>query len=218
MRKKRFSVEEAFSELDNLIANLKPPVVEFVVQQEGDPFKILIATILSSRTNDIITTKVIERLFKVVKGVQDIDKVSIEELEKLIYPVGFYRQKAIQLKKLPQVLKDNFEGKIPDEIDDLINLPGVGRKTANLVRWAAFGKPAICVDTHVHRISNRWGLVQTLNPEETEMKLREILPLKYWGKINHYLVSLGQTICKPRNPRCDDCPLEDNCLQIGILK
>ncbi len=216
MHNKIFPIAKTFALLKPFINTSKAPVVEFIALQDKDPFKILIATILSSRTNDTTTTKVIQRLFKVVKNISSLETVPHDELEKLIFPVGFYKQKAIQLKKLPLVLKNNFNGIIPDEIDQLIKLPGVGRKTANLVRWAAFGKPAICVDVHVHRICNRWGYVKTKDPEETEMLLREILPRQYWPFINHYLVSLGQTICKPRNPKCKTCPLIDICAKIKV--
>lgn len=205
------NIDKAFTVLDGFIPELEAPVVEFVARQDKDPFKILIATILSSRTTDLITTGVIAGLFKQIGNFQDLEAVTLSELEKLIYPVGFYRQKAIQLKKLPQVIKEQFNGSIPEEIDDLVKLPGVGRKTANLVRSSAFGKPAICVDVHVHRISNRWGYVKTKSPSETELVLREKLPLGYWSKVNHYLVSLGQTICKPRKPKCDCCPLAELC-------
>ncbi len=209
-------IAQAFEKLDSVIEQLPAPVVEFVAVQGKDPFKILVATILSSRTTDQVTSKVVERLFSRVVKPEDLMKLSLTEIEQLIYPVGFYRQKAKQLQTLPQTLSDLFNGEIPDEIEDLIQLPGVGRKTANLVRDKAFGKPAICVDVHVHRICNRWGYVETKSPLETEYKLREKLPAQYWHKINHYLVALGQTICKPRNPRCNNCPLENICPKLHV--
>jgi endonuclease III len=213
---RKFNIDTAFKRLQPLIDRLDAPVVEFVAQQKNDPFRILIATILSARTNDRITNRVIERLFTEVEDFSDLQKLSVDKIEKLIYPVGFYRQKAAQLKKLPEIIKEQFGGNIPSEIDDLIRLPGVGRKTANLVRAVAFGKPAICVDTHVHRITNRWGYVKTESPFQTEMALRKKLPPIYWMKINHYLVVFGQTICRPVKPRCISCPLNDLCSKIKV--
>jgi endonuclease III len=211
MKNMRFDIQTAFQRLEPVIAGLAAPVVKFVALQQNNPFKILIATILSSRTTDQITAKVIAKLFPVVSDFETLDKLTPEQIEQLIYPVGFYRQKATQLKKLPQIIREEFQGQIPSEIEDLIRLPGVGRKTANLVRATAFGKPAICVDTHVHRISNRWKYVNTKTPLETETVLRNKLPPEYWLKINSYLVAFGQKICLPRNPRCPACPLKDIC-------
>lgn len=213
-----FDIDLAFRRLEPVICKLNAPVVEFVAEQNRDPFRILIATILSARTTDQITTRVIHKLFTHVDSFSDLKCLSLEEIEKLIYPVGFYRQKAKQLKKLPQVIEEQFNGSIPSEIDDLIKLPGVGRKTANLVRAVAFEKPAICVDTHVHRICNRWGYLKTKTPLETEMVLRENLPCQYWLRINSYLVTLGQTICRPVRPKCTECPLTDICHKIHVVK
>ncbi|MBW6516380.1 MAG: endonuclease III [Candidatus Cloacimonetes bacterium] len=211
MKKKKFDINLAFRRLEPVVRNLDAPVVEFVAIQNNDPFRILIATILSARTTDQITTRVIEKLFKRVTDFVSLQKLSLKEIEELIYPAGFYRQKAKQLQKLPVIIKEQFNGQIPSEIDDLIKLPGVGRKTANLVRAVAFGKPAICVDTHVHRITNRWGYVKTKTPLETEMTLRKKLPKKYWLKTNSYLVAFGQKICRPIGTKCNDCPLYDIC-------
>ncbi len=215
--KEQFDIHLAFQKLQPVIDLLDAPLVEFIAQQNNEPFRILIATILSSRTTDQITTKVIEKLFQRVPDLNSLKQLTIEQIEKLIYPVGFYRQKTKQLLKLPVVIEKEFKGEIPSEIEELIKLPGVGRKTANLVKAVAFGKPAICVDTHVHRISNRWGYVKTKTPVETEMKLREILPRQYWWKINYYLVAFGQMVCRPRQPKCRECPLTDICPQIGVL-
>ena len=212
----KFNIDLAFQRLEPVVSKLAAPVIEFVALQNNDPFRILIATILSARTTDQITTRVIEKLFNHVKDFESLQELSITEIEKLIYPVGFYRQKAKQLQKLPLVIKEQFQGKIPEEIDDLIKLPGVGRKTANLVRGVAFSKPAICVDTHVHRITNRWGYLKTKTPAETENVLREILPNQYWLKINSYLVAFGQKICRPVNPKCGECPLNDFCPRLQV--
>jgi len=192
------------------------PVVEFQKTQSDDPFFILVATILSARTKDETTSEVCRRLFRVVKKPADLFKYTRQQLERLIFPIGFYRTKAKHLLQLPAVLEREFGGRIPDEIDDLCRLPGVGRKTANLVRAVAFNKPAICVDVHVHRICNRLGLLKTKNPFETEFALRKILPEKYWITWNSVLVSYGQTLCKPVSPFCNRCPIIRYCARTGV--
>jgi endonuclease III len=192
------------------------PIIEFIQAQTGSPFKVLIATILSARTKDETTTQAVRKLFKVVQCPDDLRHVSLAELEKLIHPVGFFRVKAKHLKKLPDVLDREFDGHIPDTIDELCKLPGVGRKTANLVVTVAFDKHGICVDVHVHRITNRLGLIQTQTPLETEMRLREILPKRYWKSWNRQLVSFGQTLCKPIRPQCERCPIAAFCSRVGV--
>ncbi len=192
------------------------PVAELIELQTNDPFKVLVATILSARTKDQTTSAVCERLFAVIKKPEDFEALSIKEIEQLIYPVGFYRNKARFLKQLPGVLKNEFSGKIPETIEELLRIPGVGRKTANLVRGVAFGKPAICVDTHVHRITNRLGYVRTKTPHETEMALRKKLPKKYWISLNTLLVALGQNICTPLSPWCSRCPIGRYCGKVGV--
>ncbi|MBT3192374.1 MAG: endonuclease III [Verrucomicrobia bacterium] len=187
------------------------PIIEFIQAQTGSPFKVLVATILSARTKDETTTQVVRKLFKVVQSPDDLRKVSFEELEKLLFPVGFFRVKARHLKALPDVLDGTFGGKIPETIDELCKLPGVGRKTANLVVTVAFDKHGICVDVHVHRITNRLGLISTKTPLETEMALRECLPKRYWKSWNRQLVSFGQTLCKPQRPECSRCPITQFC-------
>jgi endonuclease III len=192
------------------------PVIELIQLQMGDPFKVLVGTILSARTKDQTTAQACTRLFAAVKTPDDLHGLSIPAIEKLIYPVGFYHQKARYLKELPDALNTLFDGAIPQTVDELVALPGVGRKTANLVVAVGFGKPAICVDIHVHRISNRLGYVATSTPFETEMELRRILPQKYWTTFNSYFVSFGQHLCFPRNPHCDRCPIEKYCNRIGV--
>ncbi len=192
------------------------PIIELEKARTNDPFKILVATILSARTKDQTTAEASRRLFKRVKTPKDLKKVPLKDIEKLIFPVGFYKTKAQHLKELPGVLDKLFNGVIPKTIEELCQLPGVGRKTANLVTAVAFDRPGICVDVHVHRISNRLGLVKTKTPFDTEMKLRKILPVKYWKTWNTYLVSHGQTICKPINPDCSACPIREYCNRIGI--
>jgi len=194
------------------------PIVELVKASTGSIFKVLVATILSARTKDQTTASAAGRLFERISDPCDFDRLSRTEVEKLIFPVGFYRMKAKHLKELPAALDELFDGRIPDSIDDLCRLPGVGRKTANLVRAVGFGKPAICVDVHVHRISNRLGLLKTRTPFETEMRLRKILPGKHWITWNSYLVSFGQTVCLPVRPKCMKCPIREFCKRIGVKK
>lgn len=187
------------------------PVSRFVRIRSDNTFRVLVGTILSSRTRDDVTSSAASRLFRLVKSPVDLKKLTVKQIEKAIYPVGFYKTKARYLKLLPEYLDRLFGGKIPDTLKDLCKLPGVGRKTANLVLAEAFGKPAICVDVHVHRISNRLGIVNTRTPYETEMALRQILPRRYWRTWNTYLVSYGQTICTPTRPRCNLCELRHIC-------
>ncbi len=194
----------------------KVPIVDLVQAQTKEPWKVLVATILSARTTDKITTKAVKRLFNSLDHIYDLQKMSEEEIAQKIYPVGFYRNKAKFLRQLPKVLADKFNGIVPDQIDSLVKLPGVGRKTANLVRVIGFGKPAICVDTHVHRIMNIWGYVDTKTPLETEMALRKKLPSKYWLTINSILVAHGQHTCRPISPCCHQCILEPHCPKNGI--
>ena len=169
----------------------------------------------SSRTKDACTKGAVKRLFAEKRGKsfapEDLERLSAAKIEKLIYPVGFYREKARHLKELPKVLKEKFGGVLPDTVEELCELPGVGRKTANLTVAVGFDLPAICVDVHVHRISNRLGLVETKTPFETEMALRETLPVKYWKRWNSHLVSFGQTRCGPVRPKCDGCPIRRLC-------
>jgi endonuclease III len=194
------------------------PIVDLIKVETGDPFRILVATILSARTKDDTTSVVCGRLFKVVRKPHDFDRFSQADVEKLIHPVGFFHTKAKHLKQLPDVLDREFGGVIPDTIDELCRLPGVGRKTANLVVAMAFDKPAICVDVHVHRICNRLGLLKTKTPLETEMKLREILPKRYWKTWNSYLVSYGQTLCAPIGPHCSQCVIPEFCPRLGVSR
>jgi len=212
----KMTFDQIYKILEARFKEFPTPVVDFIEVQTKDPFKILVATILSARTKDSTTTKVVEGLFKVVSEPKDFDKFTSQELEKLLYPVGFYKHKAKYLKALPKVLKEEFNNKIPEEIDELIKLPGVGRKTANLVRAIAFKKPAVCVDVHVHRIFNRLGMIRTKNPLETEMTLRKELPVKYWIHFNSYFVAFGQNLCTPRKPKCSECPIYDGCIRMGV--
>jgi len=194
------------------------PIVELIEIQTKDPFKVLVTTILSARTKDETTAAAVRKLFKVVKKPKDFDKLTQVQLEKIIYPVGFYRNKAKHLKELPGVMEELYSGKVPDTVEELVHLPGVGRKTANLVVAVAHTKPAICVDIHVHRICNRLGYVKTKTPHQTEMVLREKLAKKYWMTFNTILVMFGQNLCRPISPKCSICPIYGECNRVGVTK
>ena len=191
------------------------PIIELIQAHTKDPFCVLVGTILSARTKDACTAGAVKHLFATAKGgvftPADLEALSVEEIERLIYPVGFYRDKARHLHALPGVLKEKFGGVLPSTVEELCELPGVGRKTANLTVAVGFDLPAICVDVHVHRICNWLELVSTKTPLETEMALRKILPVKYWKTWNSHLVSFGQTRCSPVKPRCQGCPIARFC-------
>jgi len=179
--------------------------------QTARPFRILIATILSARTKDENTTKAADKLFKLYGTPQKLAKAKAKDIEKVIKSVGFYHVKSKRIIEVANLILSKYNGKVPADIDKLVDLPGVGRKTANCVLVYAFEKPAIPVDTHVHRISNRLGLVDTKMPEETEMALRKKIPKKYWLDINNTFVMYGQNICKPISPMCDVCKIRKTC-------
>lgn len=202
--------------IHEFVNDLPLPVAELVKLQTNNPFKVLISTILTSRTKDETTAQVLPRLFAEVSSFDDLQKINEVKLAKLIYPVGFYKVKAKHLKQLPAIISDRFDGVIPSTVDELVELPGVGRKTANLVVAVAFGKPAICVDVHVHRIINRLGYITTKSPLETEMTLRKKVPEKYWKDINRVFVAFGQHHCKPVSPLCTSCPVHKNCKRVGV--
>lgn len=190
------------------------PIIELIQAQTHDPFCVLIGTILSARTKDACTAGAVRRLFTEMGDTvtpDALERIPVARLEKLIYPVGFYHDKARHLHALPGVLREKFGGVLPHTVEELCELPGVGRKTANLTVAVGFDLPAICVDVHVHRITNRLGLINTKTPFDTEMALRGILPVRYWKTWNSHLVSFGQTRCFPRNPNCSDCPIRPYC-------
>lgn len=211
-------IGKVYSILKKDVARFKVPIVDLVKAQTDDPFKILVATMLSARTKDETTAKAAERLFRRVKKPADLDRLSAREIEQLIFPAGFYRNKALFLKKLPEALKRHFNGKIPNNVEELVRLPGVGRKTANLVVALAFDRPAVCVDTHVHRIMNRLGYVSTKTPLDTEMALRKKLPQKYWITFNSVFVAYGQSVCRPISPKCGECRVYRYCNRVGVEK
>lgn len=181
------------------------------MEEQGDPFKILIGTILSARTRDENTTKIVSRLFARFKTPQDLAAADIDEIKKIIHSIGFYNIKAERIKQVSKMLVANFGGQVPCDIDELLELPGVGRKTANCVLVYAFDKPAIPVDVHVHRISNRLGLVSTKKPEQTELQLSRLVDRRLWTKVNDMFVMYGQNICLPVRPNCKVCDLKKMC-------
>lgn len=195
-----------------------PALVDDKAKDEWGPYQILIATILSLRTKDTLTAQVAPKLFALADNPYDMIRHSPEKIEETIYPVGFYRNKAKNILQISQKLIDDYGGSVPDDLDKLLELPGVGRKTANLVVTAGFNKPGICVDTHVHRICNRWGYIQTKTPEQTEFALRDKLPQEYWLEINGLLVSMGQNLCTPQSPWCSKCPLIEYCNRVGVTR
>lgn len=181
------------------------------IQEDGDPFKILIGTILSARTKDEVTTTVIKALFSRFKKPEDLARANINDIKKLIQKIGFYNVKASRLKEVSQIIIKKYDGKVPSNLDELLTLPGVGRKTANCVLVYGFKKHAIPVDIHVHRISNRIGIVNTKNPEETENVLQNKIEKKYWIRVNETFVTFGQNICLPIKPKCGVCQLTKMC-------
>lgn len=195
----------------------KAPIVTFIKNSRGTPYKILISTILSLRTKDDTTTGAVVRLFEKAVTPEEMMRLKEKEIRQLIYPVGFYKTKAKRILEISKMLIEQYRSIVPDTIDELLKFPGVGRKTANLVVTLGYDKPGICVDTHVHRISNRFDYVRTKTPEKTEYALREKLPLKWWIPYNDILVAFGQTICQPVSPLCSGCPVAALCPRIGVV-
>lgn len=211
-------IHQVMALLAEAVTQWQSPAVTIVSQREGNPFKVLISCLLSLRTQDRTTGPASERLFALADTPQAMLELRPDSIEKAIYPVGFYRNKTQQIIEICQTLVERYGGHVPGELDELLTLKGVGRKTANLVLTLGFSKPAICVDTHVHRICNRWGYVRTKSPEETEFALRTKLPAEYWPVINDYLVTFGQNHCAPISPRCTTCLLSIFCDRVGVTK
>jgi endonuclease-3 len=201
------------------IRRWQEPVVGVVAKEsDRDPFLILISTILSLRTKDRTTREAGDRLFAMARTPAAMLKLPLKKLERVIYPVGFYRTKAKAIHQICRRLIDEYSGVVPDSIDELVTLPGVGRKTVNLVVTIGYGKPGICVDIHVHRISNRWGYIKTKTPEESEQVLRRALPKQYWIIYNDLLVPYGQNLCLPVSPLCSTCKLTELCDRVGVTR
>lgn len=201
------------------IRQWEEPVVGVIARESNrDPFLILISCLLSLRTKDKTTDEASHRLFALARTPAAMLKLPLKKIERAIYPVGFYRTKAKSIHQICDRLLDTYGGTVPNSIDELVTLPGVGRKTANLVVTVGYGKPGICVDIHVHRITNRWGYIKTKTPEESEQALRETLPKRYWITFNDLLVPYGQHLCQPVSPLCTRCKLTDYCDRVGVTK
>jgi endonuclease-3 len=213
-------VEAVMRALARAIDGLELPAVEKISQrQEEDPFQVLIATLLSARTQDATTLAASTRLFRAARTPRTMAALPVGRIERLIYPVSFYRHKARHVRATCRTLVDRFGGRVPSTMEELLTLPGVGRKTANLVLILAFGsRRNICVDTHVHRIANRLGWVKTGTPDETERALYGATSERWWPSINLYLVTWGQNVCRPLYPRCGECVLRPMCPQVGVTQ
>lgn len=211
-------IASVLSALEKASAAWENPWVEVEADRNRDPFRVLVSCLLSLRTQDRTTAGACRRLFGLADTPCAISHLSVNVIEKAIYPVGFYRNKARTIKALADDIITLHEGQVPDTMEGLLSLKGVGRKTANLVLSAGFGKPGICVDTHVHRITNRWGYVDTSTPLETEMALRAKLPPRHWTAINKLLVMFGQNCCKPVSPLCSKCVISRYCPRRGVTR
>ena len=209
---------KAWPILKKQVKTLQLPWLENFAALDRDPFTVLISCILSLRTQDKTTGAASERLFKLASTPETLSRLSVKTIEKAIYPVGFYRVKATTIRAISRELVKKHDSQVPDTLEGLLALKGVGRKTANLVLTRGFNKYGICVDTHVHRITNRWGLVTTKHPDETELALREILPKRFWKELNGVLVAFGQNICKPLSPFCSQCRIIDFCVARNVRR
>lgn len=213
------NIAKIMAGLRKAVGGFDGPAVSLVIARQGrDPFFILVSCLLSLRTKDIISLPASLKLFQIVTDFKELAAISQVDLEKIIHSTGFYRQKARQLHAIAKIILERYGGKVPRTRQELLSLPGVGLKTANLVLAEAFEVPAICVDTHVHRISNRLGIITTRTPEETEQALQKILPQEYWIDWNRLLVVFGQQICTPQSPRCSMCPFAKLCPKVGVAR
>lgn len=214
---KKSDIDAVYSILEQAYENMEEPSVTKISKQtKRDPFRVLVSCLISLRTKDEVTLASSEKLFAVADNPYAMSKLDEKYIAELIYPAGFYKTKAITIKNICDILINKYQGKVPDDIDELITLKGVGRKTANLVLVEGYGLDAVCVDTHVHRIFNRLGYVTTKTPDKTEIELRKHLPLKYWIRINEILVAYGREVCRPVSPRCSCCGLSDLCDKVGV--
>jgi endonuclease-3 len=217
-RKRKFDIDVFVETLASSYKAWNPPIITFIANRGATPFEVLVSTLLSLRTKDEVTSEAARRLFEEATTPRGLLALGERKTAKLIYPVGFYPTKAKRLMEISRIILDEHSGEVPDTIEALLKLPGVGRKTANLVLVEGFKKDAICVDTHVHRISNRIGYVHTKTPDQTEMALRDKLPRRHWIRYNELLVAFGQVICRPISPFCSRCPVEAMCPRIRVDK
>lgn len=213
------------AEIDRIVRTLRrtsrrwnPTALAAVAQDSRDPFQVLIGCLISLRTKDEVTAEASARLFRLARTPRAMLRLPAARIARAIYPAGFYRTKARTIRGLCRTLLETHGGAVPDDLETLLTLKGVGRKTANLVLTIGYGKPGICVDTHVHRISNRLGIVKTKNPEQTEFALRQLLPRRHWIPYNDLLVAFGQNVCQPVSPRCSTCPVSDLCPRTGVTR
>lgn len=213
-----FPIHRVAALLDETVRSFRLPIVTEQSRRRRDPFRVLIATMISLRTKDAVTEEASQRLFSLADTPETLLGLTEEAVAQAIYPAGFYRTKAGNILKVCDLLVRRFGGEVPNDLDLLTSLPGVGRKTANLVLTLGFNLPGICVDTHVHRITNRWGYVRTKSPDETEKALRAILPAEYWIPINDWLVAMGQNLCTPLSPHCSVCPISPHCRKVGVTR
>ncbi len=211
-------INKVVSILKKEVKQYQTPSVTVIGDTYNDAFHVLISCIISLRTKDDVTMGASQRLFTRASSPEALSKLNAKTIEKLIYPAGFYKNKAAQIKKISKTIHKDFGDVTPDTIDELLKFKGVGRKTANLTVTLGYGKPGICVDIHVHRILNRIGYIETKKPDDTEMVLREILPKKHWIPINDILVTYGQNVCKPVSPFCSECKIYDYCERVGVEK
>ncbi len=218
MKQVRLNIDRFVETLQTAYADWQAPIITFIANRGATPFEVLVSTILSLRTKDEVTSEAAVRLFKKAHTPEALLALGEKRIAELIYPVGFYPTKAQRLMAISRILIDEYDGQVPASMEALLALPGVGRKTANLVLVEGFKQDAICVDTHVHRISNRIGYVQTKTPEQTEMALRKKLPRKHWIVYNELLVAFGQVLCRPVSPFCSRCPVSVMCPRIGVTK
>lgn len=212
------STRDALALLRGVAAHLGEDARGMVERVAEDPWAVLVATLLSLRTKDETTEPAARRLLALAPHPAALLRLPAERIAELVYPVGFYRRKAVQLRAVAERLLADHAGRVPDDMEALLALPGVGRKTANLVVSAGFGLPALCVDTHVHRIANRWGVARTREPDRTEEVLRRRLPRRWWIPLNRWLVLFGRSVCHPTSPRCSSCPLGPRCPRIGVVR
>lgn len=212
------TLEKVIHILEKEVKKWNVPIITLIAQTKKDPYRVLIGTVLSLRTKDQVTAQACERLFAVADTPEKMLLLSEKKIGELIYPTGFYKTKAKNILLISKKLLEEYQGKVPEDIDILLTFPNVGRKTANLVLTEGYNKAAMCVDTHVHRISNRLGYIKTKNPEETEFILRKKLPLQYWGEYNYLLVAFGQNTCVPVSPFCSKCPVQEYCERMGVTK
>jgi endonuclease-3 len=202
--------------LKRQVKSLELPWLDTMASGDKNPFRVLISCILSLRTQDKVTGEASKRLFQLAPTPEKLAALPIKTIERTIYPVGFYRVKAGRIKKIGKDISGKYHGRVPDTIEELLTFEGVGRKTANLVVTLGYGRDGICVDTHVHRITNRWGLLRTATPEQTEFALRKNLPVRYWKQLNSILVAFGQGICRPVSPLCSRCRIRTFCDRVGV--